>query len=263
MKIGIIGILLVSLIALPSAWSSAQHPSDGSSDDEMPDWTENVSIGDHYIIITQDETDPNQVTVEELIWFKNEGNANFAGHIFLWSQPQSMLTKINQFGSIVDETYTPAKVYPSTYSPNFLFANLSSENMTIEPSQTLELVFKYTLKYDDIKDATFHKTFLYDNSNIVLFIELNDDLKAEGKENVEIIFDEPSGKYVTKHSADSSKAIGEFITISFAANDNINNDKNKNGDDKEGEDTDYIIYIILVLVVAVVVTVLLKLKKKK
>jgi hypothetical protein len=196
------------------------------------------------------------------MWFKNKGNTNFTGHIFLWTQPGDILSQITHFGSMINDEYTSANLFPSTYSPNFLFANLSSENLTIEPSQTLELVFKYTLKYDDIKDASFHKTFLYDNSNIVLFIELNDDIKAEGKENVEIIFDEPSGKYITKHSADSSKALGEFITISFAANEN-GDGKNNNDDDKEGEDSDYTLYILLIMVIAIAITVLLKLKKKK
>jgi len=246
-------VLILSLISqIPN--SAAQY------NNGMPDWTKSVEVGDHYILITQVES--GKLEVEELIWFENMGTENFTDKLFVWSPQSSVLEKITQAGFVINEKLQPSKVYPSTHSPNFLFLNLTEENITIAPGGSLEVAFKYILSYDSVEDMTFTTTFLYTTENVIVIIETQDDYAAEGRENIALIYDQNSKTYITSHSLETSKELGDSIAIGFKISSGDSN--GGNSDNGSSSDKDYtLIYIAIVIIVGLVISLAVRTMKKK
>lgn len=226
----------------------------------MPDWTKSIEVTDHYIIIDQDES--NNVEVEELIWFHNKGMENFTGHLFVWSQPNTILVKISQFGFVIDESFKASKVYPSEHSPNFFFANLTEENRSIAPDQTVQISYKYNLKYSETGDFTFQRIFLYNNSNVIVIIKTAKGIKAEGQDSVELIYDKNSNSYITPHSYSTTKKLGDTISILFTTSEDTNDD-NGDSDSAISDDQNFFYLIIIIVIAIIIAVVLLRMRKSK
>jgi hypothetical protein len=228
----------------------------------MPDYSKSIEIKEHYILINQDES--GELHVEELIWYHNTGAENFTGTLYVWSQPNDILVKIDQFGYVIDEEFVPAKLYPSQFSPNFLYGNLSEENLTIEPESKLEVVYKYTLKFSSTEEFSYYRTFLYKNEDVIVIIETNDGIVAEGKNNIELIYNAESDSFITSHSESTSMELGDDVTIEFKKDDGSVTGDDENNDKSESSISidPVLIFIVIIIVIGLVISIISWLRKK-
>jgi hypothetical protein len=181
-------LLLLFILSTTCTPIGGQH----TGEQYIPEYARSISVNDHYILINQ--LSPTSLEIEELIWFNNFGIGNFSGNLFLWSQPHEILKNISQIGFVIDDTFYSSKLYPSSQSPNFLYLNITDDNLTIAPKEKLQVAFKYILNFQSAEEFKFSRIFLYNNSNLFVFIEPYEGYIVEGLENIELIYDENSRK---------------------------------------------------------------------
>jgi hypothetical protein len=222
----------------------------------MPDYAKDVTIETHYIIIEQDST--HSLVVEEQIWFKNNGEGNHSEKLYVFSQPSDILNQIYKFGFDFNGTYKPVKVYPSV---NFLVTNLSDNNLSIGPGETYKLVFQYLLSYSSAEEYTFRKTFLYNNSEILIIITPNENFNVKGDENVKLIYDSTAKRYATQHADTLSMEFGESLVITFSKKAVATNGDPP--DNNEEFDYNIVLYLLLIGISIIIIAVFLGYRSKK
>jgi uncharacterized membrane protein len=240
MKIISILILLLLIISI-FPLSTAQHP----SEDGMPDYAESVANDTHYIFNTLYRQDT--LEIEEWIWFTNTGNENFTGNMYVWSQPQDILTRINKFGIIVNGSFLAVHVYPSEFSPNFIYFNLTEYGINIEPQKTLQLVYNYTLGYPSTNKFTYTRIFLYDNSDVIIMINANKNYNVEGvvDDSGKLTLEPVDSKtYITKHDETLSVDQGQSLSFIFTQKESGDED----GSDQESLLENELLWVIIIIV---------------
>lgn len=251
-KPGIIFPLVLVFLISPTIVTAQ----DGSGD-QMPDYAKSIIVDNHYIKITQES--PNSLLVEELIWYKNEGTEDHTGKIYTWAQPGDILKEISQFDAVIDQTYYYLKVYPSG---NFLVSDLKNNNMSIAANESLEIVFVYSLEYPLTDQFTFTKTFLYNNSNVIIIIEPNENFKVDGKEGLKLIYESNTKTYVTEHAVTLSKELSEYITVEFTKKSNAVDEDG--GTAKSGDPSLMnLIYIFAIIIIAIIITIFVRYQRQK
>jgi hypothetical protein len=219
---------------------------DDSSDDQMPDYAKNIIVEDHYIKITQQTQ--NTIKVEEIIWYKNEGTDNYTGKIYTWAPG---INEITQFDAVIDEKPIHLRVYPSV---NFLVTDLEDNNISVKSNETLEIIFVYSVEYPSVDKFDFSKTFLYNNSNIIIIIDPNNNFKIEGKEGLTLIYEPNTKTYVTEHPQVLSKELGEMITVSFSKTQVQNGGEDSNS--KSGFKLNDMLIAIIIISIVIVITII-------
>ncbi|MCK5561068.1 MAG: hypothetical protein KAJ51_10760, partial [Thermoplasmata archaeon] len=111
-------------------------------------------------------------------------------------------------------------VYPSGDSPNFLVFNLTEYEITIEPDKMLQVVYNYTVTYPSLEQFEFRRTFLYDNSLIIVQMVFIDHFKIEGEiDSLGTLHFDPvpdtKNSYITKHAGTLSSEQGDEVSLIF------------------------------------------------
>lgn len=251
-KLGTILIPLVLLISILPIGSTAQHP----SGDGMSDYAKNISVDSHYFNIVQ--ADQNDFFIEEWIWFKNEGSENFTGNIYVWSQPPSVLKKINKFGIITGQLFQSKYIYPSSESPNFYVFNLTEYEITIGPNELLQVIYNYTITYSSLEQFQFGRTFLYNNSYIIVEISLIDRFQIEGEiDSIGTLQIDPvpdtKNSYITKHADILSSEQGDVVSLIFTKKAQEDEDSNP----WEFGGTNFMIVTIIVIIAILLIIIIM------
>ena len=135
--IAIISLIILILIIVPFS-GTAQH-----QDDIGMEGAEVIVVKEHYIYLIQDQSSPNEVFYEEHILFNNTGSYNYSGKLYTWS-PENLESL---YKAIITTNGTDVETDKLQPILNFLYLNLSKEEISIKPNETLKVVFKFNIDY--------------------------------------------------------------------------------------------------------------------
>jgi hypothetical protein len=259
--------------------SASRFPSDGSDGDgsdgddgsngsNMPDYAKNMIIDNHYLFILQGSE--NGFDIEEWVTFNNTGNESYDGKVYMWSQPEPGCTfdGIVKFDAVINDSYKSIMPYPSG---NFLVVDLGDYNISIKPGEPLLIEFAYHLTYKAKDLFNFSKTFLYNNSNVIVMIKPYNDLKAEGV-GIELIYNEESNTYATQHTQKYKREISDSVTFRFSKISQSNNGDPTNGDSTSSSDnlifgmskeSFQILLVLIIIIICIIITFIVRSYRQK
>lgn len=258
-KIVILAVSFLMMIILISQ-NSAGFQEEGPDTGGMPDYAGSITVGPHYLIITQDGADPQSIVVEEMIRFNNTGNTSYTGELFLWYPPEEILRDIYQLSYIINDTFEPTFGYQNG---NFISIDLADTNRTLEPNETIKIVFEYRLEYPGDRDTLeFNRTFLYETKDVVVMVIPVFGYVVTTGSNLDLILQEDSGVYVTNHTESVDLGISDSISIDLAYPETPGVDDD---DDDDDDNSSFYLFLIIggMILLFIAVFIILKFKLVK
>jgi hypothetical protein len=201
-----------------------------------------IVIDTHYIILNQDQSSPNLVYFEEHVTYNNTGNESYSDRIYIWT-PSNIK---DPYKPVLDLNGTKFETDQLQPALNFLFINLSVEDVSIQPGETLKVVYKFNLDYKNTNKFTFQRTFLYENKNVIIFIQPSKQYNVKGEEGLQLIYNPETETYATRHGTAFPRDFGESMSISFERD--VVQEPKENDDGENVLDTNSLLMLIILII---------------